>query len=313
MNWHETPAEIARACDERPSTVAGPRGDLIGILTPAAPTAPQAGLCVVLISRPRFEQRRMSVQIARRLAAVGFNCFRFDQHGWGDSDGETLPMDLDRPATSELVATLRHLRRSFGYERFVLYGSCIDARNALSAFATEEASSLEGLIFVSTPVARLSTTDVFNWSNIARWSLELDHWRQVLVSPSSRRLGLRALRFTIRGWLGRIFSRGRGSVSVTFQTHLDGLIRSQARALFLYGTDDEEYQSFQFAEREVFPRLKPQARSRIEVEVWPGRVHSPYEVPRQQEVAERIIAFACSLHPHMRRMETERETVRASA
>src|SRR5579883_822447 len=313
MNWPETIAEIERARAERPTVFAGPRGDLVGILTPAAPAAPRAGVHVLLLSRPRFEQRRMSVQIARRLAAVGFDCLRFDQHGWGDSAGETLPMNLDHPATTELLAALKYLRQHCGAERFILYGSCIDARNALSAFTTAEAPAVEGLIFVSTPVARLATTDVFNWTNLARWARDRETWRRVLFSSASRRLGLRALRFTVRGWLGKILGRAAGSVSVTFQTHLDALARSRARALFLYGTDDEEYTSFQVAEREVFPRLRPAARARIAVEVWPGRVHSPYEVKRQQEVAERIIAFATTLHPYAGRVNGEVEGLRATA
>jgi hypothetical protein len=114
--------------------------------------------------------------------------------------------------------------------------------------------------------------------------------------------------------LGALFNKaGRAKVSSTFQAHLDALVRSQARALFLYGADDEEYKSFQFAEREIFPRLKQEARRRIAVEIWSGRVHSPYEVTRQQQVAERIIAFARSFHPHLGQLESADEGLRASA
>ncbi len=306
MNWAETPAELERARHECPTTFNGPRGALIGIFTPPAPDVPRADRCVVILSRPRAEQRRLSVQIARSLAADGFACFRFDQHGWGDSDGELQPLILDRPATVELLAALEHLRDRFGQRRFIVYGACFDARNALSA-CVEAGASIVGVVFSSAPVTRFVTTDVFNWRNLASWAIQPARWRQLLLSPSTRQLAVRALRFTLRGTLGKMASRDASAVSITFQTHLEALIRSRARALVLYGEDDEEYQSFILAERAIFPRLKPDVRSRIDIEVWPGRVHSPYEIQRQQAVAAKIITWIRALHPHLVRDQNPSE------
>ncbi|MGH7836216.1 MAG: hypothetical protein ACREQC_00170, partial [Candidatus Binataceae bacterium] len=95
---------MARARAERAFMMDGPRGQLIGIYTPPAPEAAPADLCVVMLSRPRFEPRRMTVQAARRLAAGGFGCIRFDQNGWGESEGEDLPINPEKPRQFETLA-----------------------------------------------------------------------------------------------------------------------------------------------------------------------------------------------------------------
>ena len=97
MPWRETPADLNRALAEECRIVPAPDGDLYGIFTPPAPEAAPANRCVVIISRPRYEYHRLSVEIARRLATLGFSCFRFDYHGWGDSEGETVPLRSTSP------------------------------------------------------------------------------------------------------------------------------------------------------------------------------------------------------------------------
>ena len=86
-------------------------------------------------------------------------------------------------------------------------------------------------------------------------------------------------------------------LGAAFLEHFQALLRSRARALFLYGRDDAEYQSFRVAERTVFARLTPEQRERIAVELWDGTVHGFLEMPRQRETFERAVSWIGALHP----------------
>src|SRR5947207_14746937 len=134
MPWRETTAELERARAEQAVTLPAPGGRLFGVYTPPDPGVAAAKHCVVLFTRPRSHRNRMWVEGARRLAARGFACFRFDYHGVGDSAGESAEVEPNRPYRDDALAVIRHVRERFGERRFVLYGSCFDARTALSAF-----------------------------------------------------------------------------------------------------------------------------------------------------------------------------------
>jgi hypothetical protein len=293
--WNETSLELARAWAEQPMVVRGPQGGLVGLYTPPAPEAPAAGLCVIFLSRPRFEQRREVVELARRLSIEGFSSFRYDQHGWGESEGELKPPDPENPSRQELLAVLHHLRR-FGEKRFVLWGLCLDARLALSMFPYE-AEALAGLVFLAAPVSRLGKSKMFNLRNLSRWAVDRERWRELLFSKHSRQQAAYVLKFILRGMIQKF-----GSVSPIFVNDFRALVNSRARALFLYGAEDGEYQSFHLAEP-LFARLDADARSRLEVEVWPGGVHSVIEMSRQREIVEKSFTWIQSLHPNPRRLE----------
>src|SRR5207249_8308260 len=97
--------------------------------------------------------------------------------------------------------------------------------------------------------------------------------------------------------LGRVAGGGKDAarddtpLAGTFVEHFGALVRSGARALFVYGDADAEYASFQVALRTVFTRLSPAERSRFEIEVWPGDVHGFLNVPLQRRSLEHALAW----------------------
>lgn len=296
MNWRETPAELACAWAEKPLKVPSPYGDLIGIYTPPAPAAAPAGMCVLLLARPRFEYRRMAVHLARLVAQEGFAAFRFDFHGWGDSEGETKLTNLDEPATDDLIAVIRHLGETLDERRFVLWGWCYGARVAISAFV-DAPDAIAGLAFLSAPIDAAPASGVYNMRNLARWLTDATQWRQLIFSGRARRRAVEALRGMIRKKMSGGGNGSEASLSPVFKEHFRALLRARARALFLYGDEDDEYSSFRIAERDLFPKLDAATRRRFEIEVWPGRVHSPLDVPRQLAIVARSVAWIRSLHP----------------
>lgn len=299
MPWRESAAEIERARAERPFAVASPLGLLFGIYTPPAPDAVPSGLCAVLFTRPRSHRNRMWVEGARRLATRGFACFRFDYHGTGDSEGDSGWLDPNRPYRGDAVTVIRFLRTQFGHDRFVLCGACFDARTALSAFV-DEADAIAGLMFMAAPVVELETlvrvdADRKGWMHLWRALRNPENWK-TLGRPE--RWGYMGTVVT------RVARRSLGSepgadtpLAASFLEHFQALLRSRARALFLYGRDDAEYESFRIAERTVFARLTPEQRGRLEVEVWDGTVHGFLEMTRQRETFERAVSWIESLHP----------------
>ena len=86
-------------------------------------------------------------------------------------------------------------------------------------------------------------------------------------------------------------------VSAGFLEDFRALTRSRARALFLYGEADEVYRSFEPVKDRLLHSLDPAARSRIDVEVWPGPMHGFVEIGRQREAFERVVGWIEALHP----------------
>jgi alpha/beta superfamily hydrolase len=299
MPWRESPEERARARAEIPVIVPGPLGRLFGVYTPPAPDAPDAGLCAILFTTPRMHRNRVWVEGARRLAARGFACFRLDFHGAGDSDGETSFRDPNQPYREDAVATIRHLRDRFGHERFVLSGACFDARTALSAFR-DEADAIVGLVFLAAPVMELETmvkvdADRKGWGHMLKAVRNPDNWKALGDAERWRYMG------TMLGRMARRSVSGDAApelpLSDGFVRDLGALVASRARALFLYGLEDSEYESFRIAERDLFAKFSPETRERIVVEVWPGTVHGFLEMTRQRQTFERAMTWISGLHP----------------
>jgi pimeloyl-ACP methyl ester carboxylesterase len=298
MDWTETPAELARARAEQPMLVPAADGLLRAIFTPPAPEAPLAGMCVVMPGRMRWMPVRGQVRAARTLAARGFACLRFDYHGYGESEGAPVRTDRDSPCGGDIVGAIRYLRHTRGQHTFVLWGRCFDSLSALAAFA-DEADAIAGLLYIAAPILETHVED----------------WRARNARASANgliRRGWTALR-GLRASAGEA-RRATPAVAPDFARYFAALVRSRARALFIYGEQDPLYEEFRAAERLLFANLGEEARGRIEVEIWPGRIHHPETVARECELLDRMQSWVETLHPHSaRRRDSESCAERQSA
>lgn len=300
MPWRETPGELDRARSEQPIVVPSPLGNLVGILTPPAPAAPAAATCAILLTRPRSHRNRMWVEGARRLALAGFHAVRFDYHGCGDSGGDSAYLDPNAPYREDVVAMVRWLRTRHGLQRFVICGSCFDARTALSTFM-DEGPAIDGLVFMAAPVMELRTmtlvrADQSSWGHLAKALRNPENWGALVKRERWSYMGQVLGRVARNSLAGKPEPEGL-PLSASFLEHFQALVRSKARALFLYGAEDAEYESFRVAERTLFPRLSPEQRARFEIEVWPGTVHGFLEMTRQRETFARALGWIESMHP----------------
>ncbi len=303
MPWRETPEQLARARAEVPVTFPTPLGTLFGIYTPADPAAPPAGRCVVLFTRPRSHRNRMWVEGARRLSLMGFSAFRFDYHGCGDSEGESHFNNPNTPNQADGLAALVHLNEHFGEQRFLVAGACFDARTALSMFAGA-GDVVDGMVFYAAPVMELDTlvkahADHKDWRHMVRALGNAENWKQ-LGDPARWRY--------MATVLGRVARRSvplpasgepanDTPLADSFVSHFRALVASKARALFIYGEADVELISFRVAQETVFARLTPEARARLEIEIWPGDVHGFLNLPMQRRSLERALEWFQQFHP----------------
>lgn len=302
MPWRETAEQVTRARAEVPLTLATPLGTLFGIYTPPDPTAPPAGRCAVLFTRPRSHRNRMWVEGARRLALRGFAAFRFDYHGCGDSDGESHFLNPNTPNRADGEAVIAMLRERFGHSRFLVSGACFDARTALSMFA-DPANAVEGMVFFAAPVMELDTlvkahADHKDWRHLLRALGNSENWRQ-LGDPERWRYMA-----TVLGRVARRPAAGTPGepandtpLADSFVAHFRALVRSRARALFIYGEADVELISFRVALETVFAKLTPEERARLEFELWPGDVHGFLNLPMQRRSLERALEWFQQFHP----------------
>ena len=300
MPWRESDAQLERARAERAETILTPRGALYAIVTPAAPAAPAAGRCVVFFTRPRSHRNRMWVEAARELAARGFAACRFDYHGCGDSEGESGHLDPNHPYAEDAVAVLRHLRSAHGETRFVLIGSCFDARTALSAF-TDEGTAIEGIAFIAAPVMELGLmvaahAGTKDWKHLAKSLRNPGNWTSLARAGRWRHMATVLGRVT-KKTLGGGEAPNDTPLADSFVRHFRALERSRARALFLYGETDQELASFRVAQETLLREIPPSMHARFETEIWPADIHGFLNVPLQRRALERCLAWALSFHP----------------
>jgi alpha/beta superfamily hydrolase len=294
MEWNETPAELARAWAEHPVIMPGTYGDLYGVFTPAAPEAPPAGLCAIFFGRNRWWGDRLSVKSTRWLAAQGFSCLRFDYHGYGESAGECQNIHGERLYTDDALAAIRFMRKEFAQERFVLSGFCFDGRTALSALE-EEGPAIEGVVCSSPEVTGAPgelLTHLFTLDNAITFIRRSASYKKVAISRALHR-GLNLIK--LAGAVGSREGLAERQISEGFKRDFRALLRSNARCLFLQGSDDPEYHGFQLVERSLLAKLTPEQKLRITLEVWPGKIHL-LEFPEVQRlVAERVVSWIVDL------------------
>ena len=122
----------------------GAANPLFGILTPAAEPPPPERPPIVLLPAGavnRTGPHRLYVTMARRWAALGFNVFRIDLSGIGDSPvvaGERESLVYPRTGLQDIGAALDLLGQETGASRFLLVGLCSGADLAYQAARREE-------------------------------------------------------------------------------------------------------------------------------------------------------------------------------
>ena len=112
----------------------GEAENLFGMFTAPAGARPGDMGCLVLNTgvNHRIGPHRINVKTARRLAGAGIPTLRFDLAGIGDSSAARSRLDFRAQAVEDMKAALDHLESRYGLRRFLVFGICSGAENAMA-------------------------------------------------------------------------------------------------------------------------------------------------------------------------------------
>jgi len=250
--------------------ILGPEPGLFAVLT--SPTEPVAGPWVILLDagrNPHVGWGRMSVELARALAADGRHVLRLDQAGIGDS-----PARPDGPAevlySMDSVADVRIAMAALaerGASRFALIGGCSGAHLAFHAALAEP--RVRALVPIN--LQRFVWRDGDSLEAAMRGEFRAttayvglvrraDTWRRIFSGEIRVvSIGLELLRRLASRAVGAVKSRLVTDPAVKWLRELD---RRGTRVLFVFGTDDggrDEFAAHVGAEAKL-PQVCPGAR-----------------------------------------------------
>lgn len=292
----------ATSAQETPFFVQAGGEDIFAILT--APTSEPRGVAAIILSGGAYvgatNRNRVSVRMARALAARGLHAVRMDYHGVGDSTGSIDLYPLHRPFVDDLMAVVDHVAR-LGITRIILVGTtCFGARTALAGAA--RVPGLEGVVSLAAPIRDFpftrdpaaTPTQVYVKRAFSRSTLE------GLRDPRRRRAYAAIAATKARG-LARRPRRHRGArapdgaeiqppsdgMSPGFYEPLAALAERRVPVLLGYGEGDDFYGEFTAARSA--PRLRALLEapgSSITVRTCAGSIHALRRISAQDAMLE---------------------------
>jgi pimeloyl-ACP methyl ester carboxylesterase len=226
----------------------------------------------------RTHRNRMWVRTARLLAERGFPSIRVDYHGVGDSTG-TAHFDLEIPFDRDAVSAADFLQAATGVRQLALVATCFGGRSAMAA-AAQHSSVVSVTIFplpLTVPRDRLRRP---LRSRIKLWLRRRSWGPQVL-----RLRAVRRLRSTVSTQRARAVI-----VSPRFKRDLEAFLQ-RGTVRFVFGELTASLPEVHGLVEEILPRLIPQHRERLKVEVVPGTDLHQFQTLGDQDVTvDRAVA-----------------------
>lgn len=236
----------------------GPHKSLVGIWTaPTAAAEETAGRPVTLFLNSGLLHRvgpsRLYVQLARRLAAMGYPSFRFDFSGIGESDGAGDGLSHEARMVREAQTAMDFLGERVGAQRFVTLGICSGAdvahRIAVADARVTGAVFLDGYYY---------PTVGYYWR----------HYRKRLTDPR-RWLGFlprvwRALRSPRSEDAEYMLDLGTLPPRGVVQRDLEKLIARKIRMLHVYTGGVGEHYNYRDQFFDIFRSVRPEDGLRVD-------------------------------------------------
>lgn len=260
------PSPIIERPIERPLLFRSGEAELCGMLhLPASTVERQPDIGIVFTqsgARGRLGNTFHYPYFARRLAALGYPCLRFDPAGLGDSTGE-IPTGNMRDFYGQVgvgrfvgdtLAAIDELVRNVSPKRVVLLGVCGGASTAL--LAAPRSPHVDGVILLSLPVmldsaqqGRLGRIPAdyarsYLFRLYANKLLSLKAWKRLVTrkSDTAQIWSWIKLSFLTRAKPSKT-GAGSGERDPVFNDHLleslDALVARHSKLLLLFGQDDK--------------------------------------------------------------------------
>jgi hypothetical protein len=274
----------------------GSDGQLVGIMShpPGAAVAPADTM--LQAARPAFVllnagvlhrvgPHRLHVVLARRLAAAGLAGLRLDLGGIGDSIASSDATSFRDSAVADTRTAMTGLTRALGATRFVIFGVCAGADNAIATALVDD--RVAGIVLVDPPTyptrrsqlreLRARVAKRGSPREIARWGLGV----------VERRLRL-AIAMLGRPSVDDPPSEGRELPPVAmFGAQLTTLADRGVRILAVFsGIHGARYNH-----RDQLFELYPALRGRVDHAYFPHANHTFTELAAQAELIDRVVAW----------------------
>jgi dienelactone hydrolase len=252
-----------------------PGGGSQSLIVVNGPGGPNAAL---------FQRNGVATRLARRLADAGFSTMRFDYVGIGDSTGDLVKFDLEKPLREDVNAVLTWAKAA-GFTRFGLVGICFGTRTALSVM--DNADKVSALVLSTMPFADVMTvlSRRMGTSGLLKRLLKPATWMS-LTDPGRRRSYAKLLRSLWRRSTGRRPDRASGS-RPSAMSRLRTASQSNVPVLMLYGSEDRHYLN-------AAPSLESLrgVLSGLEVDAsYPGELHGFPTLEGQDVFVDKVVSW----------------------
>ncbi len=230
---------------------------MVGILTEPDADFDPGRPCFVLLNAGlvhRVGPGRTSVQLARRLADLGFASLRFDHTGKGDSMPRVDASPFVEASARETAEVLDRLESEIGASRFILVGLC---SGAVTAFrVARDDRRVVGAVMMNGQVYEQNAEwDRFVYNRgWARWYLKgalfrRDSWRRFLTGRIHYRRLLGVLARQVRNRLRP--PQAVKQVADRLTAEVDSVIGRGVRLLLVYAQNDHtmDYLEIMFGRR----------------------------------------------------------------
>jgi pimeloyl-ACP methyl ester carboxylesterase len=251
---------------------------LLGIVTEPALSKARPDLPAVILLNAGILHRvgpfRSSVNLARRLAAIGHVVMRLDLSGLGDSEVRKDSRSENQRALDDVREAIEFLSHTFGTQRFVLYGFCSGADYAHSILSTEP--RIVGAVMI----------DAYGWRTPKWW------WSRM----SGLLFNMRKWRIFLKRKLRRPFAPARQETYVRefppkeqVRGELEAVTARGVNLLFVYTAGFPHY----FNYREQFFEMFGPADflGRIDVEYYGQTDHTFFRFEDRMRLLDRICTW----------------------
>ena len=282
---HERPRREASGASFREEVLRfGSDEQLVGIAT--RPLHQGEGPAVVILNAGvlhRVGPHRAHVALARRLAELGFACLRLDLGGIGDS----VPSSDATTFRDSAVADTRLVLGEFGAARYVIFGICAGADNALATALVDDR------------VAAIVLVDPYVYANRRSQLRDLVTKLRTAGPRTALVRGARAVERRVRARLERLRTpgdeppaEGREAPPIaTYRSDLGALVARGVKILAIYsGVHRAKYN----APDQLF-ELFPELRSRVDRAYFPDANHTFTELAAQSQLVATVTDWIAAL------------------
>lgn len=269
-------------------------------------TTPPHKTAVVLMSgtyggTTTLGRNRIWLRMARSLASRGYRVLRFDYAGLGDSVGEAVCYELEKPAVAELKAGF-DLMTERGAEDFIVVGTCYGSRSALVGSAGD--NRVRGVHLLVPPIGSGTKgtggaehlAEYVGSASLVKKAFSRRVLKRLWNSQRARDAARRVVSLKTRSILGTEGDEDETAITTReaaddFRRPLRQLLEAEVPVHMLFGTEDFFWTQFNEARNGRLGDLLEQHRDLVEVETVPGIVRGFLSTRVQDAVINSVVEW----------------------